>query len=372
MTDPTRKTSKEPTRKKAARGFVLRETDYRILQLIYEHRFLNTELLWHLLKSKAEDEEPEYKPGKDGKKRPARYGFGMKALYKHLLRLSQERYLHRKPLTDLPIGGSHGAARAVYSLGIKSASVVAERNGTTIQHIRNIVDSNRVGSPFMRHALEIARFKATLELACRRSDGNIRLIFWEQGQGLRDYAEGKNEYGVIERFPVNPDAYFGILNKYRGRTTYFLEMDRGTMPIISKKERPDIRKKVFGYMYYRKSEKYQKKYYYSFLPNGEVSGLYINDNGDQNFRTVPSEYLDHVKGFSVLLVVPGIIHKNKIVTGRIENILSAFPLFGKGFASTSLFWLTTPEMYNLENPDSILGRIWITPNPDKPAQSLIL
>ncbi|OGC95062.1 MAG: hypothetical protein A2W25_04655 [candidate division Zixibacteria bacterium RBG_16_53_22] len=345
--------------------------DYRILQLVYEHRFLNTELLWHLLKSEAEGEQSEYKLGRDGKKRPAQYGFGMKALYKHLLRLSEAKYLQRQQLIDLPIGGSHGVPRAAYGLGIKSAPVIAERTGTAVQYIKNIIDANRVKSLFLRHALDIARFRATLELACNDSGGKLRLIFWEQGQGLRDYAVGQNESGGTERFPVNPDAFFGIQVRDKGNASYFLEMDRGTMPVISKKDRPDIRKKVFGYMHYRKSGKYREKYYYGFLPNGQPSGLYINRPDDENTAIEQNEFLQPIKGFSVVLVVPGKLHKTKFVSGRIENVLSSFPFFGKGFASTSLFWLTTPEAYDIENPESILGNIWITPNPEKPMQSLI-
>lgn len=371
MTDPTRKTDRNPTRKKASRSFILAEVDYRILQLVYEHRFLNTELLWHLLKSQVEEEKPEFILGRDGKKRPAQYGFGSKALYKHLLRLSDAKFLSRQQLTDLPIGGSHGAPRAVYGLGVKSASVVAERAGTTIQHIKNIVEANRVKSPFLRHALEIARFRAALELACQNSGNRLKLIFWEQGLGLRDHAIGENESGGAERFPVNPDAFFGLHVRDKGSASYFLEMDRGTMPVISNKNRPDIRKKVFGYMHYRKSGKYQMKYYYSFLPNRQPSGLYINPPNDEDNAVQQNDFLQPIKSFNVLFVVPGTLYKNKNMSGRIENILSAFPFFGKNIASTSLFWLTTPESYDIENPESVLSDIWITPNPDKPMQSLI-
>jgi len=371
MTDPTRKTNGKQAWKNTALSFILSETDYRILRLIYEHRFLNTELLWHLLKSAAEGDSAEFRLGKDGKKRPAKYGFGMKALYKHLQKLTEAKYLNRLYITDLPIGGSHGAPRAVYGLGIKSAPTVAEIAGTAIQHVRNIIEANKVKSPFLRHALEIARFKATLELACLSSGDRLKLIFWEQGLGLRDYAIGNNETGGSERFPVNPDAFFAIQVKGKGNASYFLEMDRGTMPVISKKERPDIRKKVFGYMHYRKSGKYQKRYHYSFLPSGQPSGLCINTTDDENASFRQNQFLQPIKGFSVLFVVPGILCKNKNASGRIENVLSAFPFFGKNFASTSLFWLTTPEAYDIENQESILGKIWITPNPEKPMLSLI-
>lgn len=124
-------------------------------------------------------------------------------------------------------------------------------------------------------------------------------------------------------------------------------------------------------MHYRKSGKYQKKYYYSLLPNGQASGLHINLPDDENAAIQNNEFLHPVKGFSVLFVIPGTLLKNKFASGRIGNILGAFPFFGRSFASTSLFWLTTPEAYDIENPESILGNIWIAPNPEKPMQSLV-
>lgn len=371
MDNPTRKRTENPTRKKTSPIFRLSEVDYRIIQLVYEHRFLDTEILSYLLKSGDADNAPEYIVGKDGKKRPARYGFGMKALYKHLLRLSELKYLNRQPLIDIPIGGSHGSPRTAYGLGIKSAPIISEHTGTPIQQIKAIIDANRVKSLFLRHAIDIARFRATLELACKDSAGRVRLIFWEQGIGLRDYSVGENESGDTERFPVNPDAYFGIHVRGKGNASYFLEMDRGTMPVISKKDRPDIRKKVFGFMYYRKSDQFRNKYFYGFLPNGRPSGLFINRNEGEAASTADNDLLQPIKGFSVLFVIPGILQKNKFMSGRIANVLSAFPIFGKDIASTSLFWLTTPDAYEIENPESIFGNIWITPNPKKPMKSLI-
>jgi hypothetical protein len=372
MTDPTRKTEENPIPKKASRILRLADVDYRILQLVYEHRFLDTELLWYLLKSGDTEERPEYALGKDGKKRPARYGFGLKALYKHLLKLSGAKYLHPEPMIDVPIGGNRGKPRTAYSLDIKGAPIIAEQTGLPIQRIRRIVDANRVRPLFLRHELEIARFRATLELACKNSGKGIRLIFWEQGSGLRDEVVGDNESGVKERFPVNPDAMFGIHIENKGTATYFLEMDRGTMHIVSKTNRSDIRKKIFGYMRYREAKDvYQQKYYYIYLPNGDPSTIYINPRPKDNPPFRERSNIRPIRGFNALFVTPGTLHRNKFVTGRIKDILSVFPLFGDDLASTSLFWLTTLGMYNIENPESILENIWITPNPNKPMRNLI-
>ena len=42
------------------------------------------------------------------------------------------------------------------------------------------------------------------------SEGKVHLLFWEQGQVLRDWVEGENEHGEYERFTVYPDAFFGL------------------------------------------------------------------------------------------------------------------------------------------------------------------
>jgi hypothetical protein len=62
---------------------------------------------------------------------------------------------------------------------------------------------------------------------------------------------------------------------------------------------------------------------------------------------------------------------DKRVKGRIANILSAFPLFGKGFATSGLFWFAPFDAFEIEHPQSILNRAWVTPNPNKGLQSVI-
>jgi len=364
-----KKLSRYYPKKGAFPKFVIRDRDRAILSLIFQHRFLDTSLLWHLLKAN-EPKTPVYRVGKDGKKRPTRYGFGEKALYKRLQQLFHERYLDRHLITDEPIGRGYGSPRAIYGLGPSSATVISELAGITAQEVRNIVLSNKVKSHFLRHAIGIATFKVTLELACQDTDGRIRVLFWEQGQRLQDWVLGKNEKNKEERFSVFPDAFFGLEVAGKGKAHYFLEVDRGTMPIIASRNRSDIRKKILGYYYYRKTGKCATRYAYRNLPDGDVSDLCFIAEARQRDENL-NRNLEPIRGFRVLFLVQGKIDKEGKPSGRMANIISAFPNFGRQFSSTSLFWFSNIDSFNPELPDSALGSNWVTPKPEGKLQSLI-
>lgn len=367
MTKPTqnKRLSRFVPDKGAFSELTLKDRDYEILSLIHAHRFLSLELIWRLLGAGDDAADAEFAIGADGKKRPTRYAFGEQALSKRLKQLFHARYLERHYITDQPMGRGHGVPRAIYGLGPKCPIVLERRTGIPAGTFRRIVESNSVRSPFLRHALELAHFHVALELACRQSADRVRLLFWEQGDVLRDFVVVANEHGEEERIPVRPDAFFGIEVEGKGRAHFFLEIDRGTEPILSSKDRTSIRQKLLGYRTYRSSPKFQSRYAYRTLPNGEVVGI------DQCVD-MPSEGRHMVTGFQVLFVVPGRIEPTGSAAGRIANILSEMPSLGKFFATTSLFWFTSPVCFSLHTPSSLFDSIWLTPKPTLPLQSLII
>jgi hypothetical protein len=366
MTEPThRKALPRYQRDKTAfPKFTLRERDREIVRLVFEHRFLDTELIWHLLKKEG-DSDADYLTGKDGKARPVSYGFGRKALYKRLQALYHTSYLNRRFPADQPIGRGYDGPRAIYGIGPKSTRILADMVDASPQEVRRIVEANKVGDPFMRHALEIARFRVILELACRRSQDRVRLLFWEQGQHLRDTVYGVDDDGGDRRFTVYPDAFFGLEVANTGRASYFLEVDRGTEPIVSTKQRTDIRNKLVGYRFYRKRERIAKRYAYTRTPDGAVTGLEILEQDNR------VDDADRLKGFSVLFVTNGSVGKDRAVTGRIANILGTLPALGKFYANNSLYWFTSVDALKLEEPESIFRNIWILPKPGSGVASLI-
>jgi len=367
MEKPTRKRKTQPKEPKAPGILRIGDRDRDILRLVYEHRFLDTELLWHLIREQGK--ESEIGTSTDGKARPRKYGFGMKALYKRLRQLSQGKYLKPRQAMPRPIGRGFGGARTAYGLGSKSAQVLSESIGIPVSEVRDIVASDDVGERFIQHALEVARFRVVIELACRESEGNIRLLFWEQGIRLQDLITGEDLDGEERRFSVFPDAFFGLDVVGKGKAHYFLELDRGTMPIVRSGNRSDIRKKVFGYMLYRKAKRHSTRYRYRRLPNGSIVGLEVYSDG--RTEDIDASGAEPIKSFRVLFIAPGAPAGELTSGGRIANILSAFPSFGKQFATSTLFWFVSLESFELDRPETAFERIWLTPNPEHGPKSLI-
>ncbi|MFH0804632.1 MAG: replication-relaxation family protein [Patescibacteria group bacterium] len=371
MTKPTQSGSApdRPGRKGTFPALELRERDRRILELVYEHRFLDVELLLRLLKVEP---EPEGEPsvGADGKRRPQRYGFGSSALYKRLQLLSNAHYLEPHRPGDLLYGRGHGSPRTVYGLGPKSAGEVSVLAGISKEEVRRIVEANRVKGPFLRHALEVATVRVILELACDRSAGRVRLLFWKQGQILQDWVTGRDDDGEEQTYSVCPDAFFGLEVAGKGRAHYFLEIDRGTMPIVAKGRRSDIRKKVLGYYLYRRTQRHGQRYQYHRLPDGTLGGLHIALD-DQQPLSQPEQGLEPIKSFTVLLVAPGATRGVAHARGRAANILSALPTFGKQFSSSTLFWFSSLDSFDIDRPDSVFAPVWLTVHPEKSHRSLI-
>lgn len=351
----------------ASTDLVLKPRDLEILSAVHQHRFLTTDLIWRLVRDDGHG-SLDYGIGKDGKKRPTSYGFGLKALYKRLAMLHKGGFLARHYVTDQPYGASHGSPRAVYGLGFKAVPPVADFIGASLNEVRRLVEANEVKSPYLRHALEVSSFRITLTLACRESHGQINLMFWEQGIQLRDSVIGKSQEGSEERFPVYPDAFFG-LSVHGRRLSYFLEIDRGTMPIVASSARSDLRKKFIGYKLYADTHRHSHRYFVRVDSRGSVFELVVNDmrRGDRVFD--PS--LVPIKGFRALFVIPGSLNQDGSPGGRLGNVLSALPTFGKKYETSSLFWFASYEDYMVENPTSIFDRIWVLPNPTRERQSLI-
>jgi hypothetical protein len=362
-------TSGEPGEKRSFPVLELRERDRRILKLVYEHRFLDTELLLRLLKVES-GEGVEYAAGSDGKRRPTRYGFGEKALYKRLQLLTSLEYLQRRRLTEQLAGRGQGAARGVYGLGPKSIGEVSTLAGVAPEEIRRIVESNSVKGPFLQHALEVAKFRVILELACQESAGGVRLLFWEQGQVLQDWVKGEDEDGEEREFSVFPDAFFALEVQGKGRAHYFLEADRGTMPIVATRDRSDIRKKVLGYGLYRRYRRHSQRYQYRTLPDGTIVGLHVADR-QRTPDSLRENTLEPIKSFTVLFVAPGATGGTLSLRGRVANILSALPTFGRHFSTSTLFWFASLDSFELDRPETIFAPVWLTPNPEKQYQSLI-
>ncbi len=310
---------------------ILKERDYIILKHVYDYRFLSGELLWHLLKSDNHTDSIIYSTGKDGRNRPKKYGFKQQTLSKRLKQLYDAKYVERHYMTDQPYGRGYGSPRAIYGLGKQSSKLLQEIHQIPQYSTRKIVESNKVKSPYLRHALELATFRIVLELACQQSKGKFSLLNWEQGQSIKDYVNVIDKKGEKRKIIIYADAFFGIRIRGRKNKHFFLEIDRGTEPIVSSSIRSNIRSKLTGYQYYLKSKKIHKKY----------------------------EFM--VNGFQVLFVTTGKVETDNTLSGRIANIFNELVLNKILYSSEALFLLTTPQSIFLSNSESIISNIWISP-----------
>jgi hypothetical protein len=370
MTKPTRKhrLSRFVPDEKAFPSLTIRERDTEIIQIINEYRYLDFELLWQLLASKYGTPPNEYRIAGDGKNRPRQYGFTEQALRKRLMQLFNARYLNRQSIADEPIGRGYGSPRAIYSIGPKSADFISKLTGESIDRIRSVIKSDKKKPFFLRHALEISRFRATLELACRQSDGEIRLLIWKQGRQLMDKVTGRDADNVESAFSVFPDAFFTLSIAGQGKANFFLEIDRGTMSIVTSSINSDNRKKIYGYWYYWKSKRFADRYYYRKLSDGQIVdlGIAIKSGGE-----IENDSRESIKGFTVLFVTPGTLDNYGFVQGRIANIMMELSNLPKTIPASPLFWFSTPDKYSLDEPQSIFEEIWKSSNPKKGMRSLV-
>ncbi len=130
---------------------------------------------------------------------------------------------------------AQGSEPMVYALGNRGAAVLAaegERGGTLRW------DKNRnVSRQFLRHTLAVAEVMVAFEVACRGTEG-ATLIQPEEVLAGAPQAVEVQEGGKPHRLGVEPDRVFGLRlagqPEHRRLAYFFLEADRGTMPVTRK------------------------------------------------------------------------------------------------------------------------------------------
>jgi len=161
----------------------------------------------------------------------------------------------------------------------------------------------------INHRLLITHIRAVIETACRRRE-DLQLLFWREGRDIYDAIEVDLE-GSYRRVPVAPDAFFGIEDS-KGRMYFFLEADRGTMTLKR------FTLKLKGYAAYWREKKHEDKF--------------------------------GIRYFRVLTVTTSAVRKRNLVSSA-EN---AEELHALG----AMFLFTEERRLSLDNPESILQRIW--------------
>jgi hypothetical protein len=183
--------------------------DRRILQLVEEYRLLSSSQVIALL----EEGSPQ-------------------VVLRRLQLLYHGRFLERPRSQIEDLLRSPGSRPMAYALGRQGAELLGVRI------------PKQVKLPFVEHALAVSEFLVALQHACR-NHRDVRVIPWRE-----ILAEKAPEETRRKRAPdtwqvklpgegaigVSPDAIFGLHYFRRpegaNRAYFFLEVDRGTMPVM--------------------------------------------------------------------------------------------------------------------------------------------
>jgi len=186
-------------------GVKLQQRDIRIISLVHDYRFLNSDQIKLLV---------------DGSEQ---------GILRRLQKLFHHGFLDRPPSQIIyPLAGTQ---KMVYALGDKGADLLADEFGIDRGKIKWNEKNKEVKDRHIQHTLMISNFRVCLELALRNLPG-VNLLFWEKEsrEGLRDYVYIRDSQGREWKVAIVPDGFFGIKDtKPKPKFYFFLEADQSTM-----------------------------------------------------------------------------------------------------------------------------------------------
>ena len=185
----------------------LTERDRNIIRLIHRHRFLRSSHITALM------------------------GGSPQQLLRRLKLLYHHGYLER-PRCQIDAYHKGGSRHIAYGLGNKGGSLLKQELGATFRNVSWSEKNRAVGRIFLEHALLVSEVMTAIELACRKAD--IRLITERELGGGKPF-RWKVSLPNRKRLGVIPDRTFALeFQNAEGqsqRAYFFLEADRGTMPV---------------------------------------------------------------------------------------------------------------------------------------------
>lgn len=223
MSHPQIRQNRRPRFKRSPiRPMVLTPRDLDILRAVHRHRLLRSTHLIAL---------------SDGSRQTT---------LRRLQLLFHHGYLDR-PLMQLD-WYARGSEPLVYALGSRGAELLEARGEFRRGGIRWDTKNRNVSRVFLHHTLAVAEVMVAFEIACQGREGvqfippeemlagapeatrRLRLPFRWQVAVRHD--------GKLHRLGVEPDKVFGLRfegePEHRRHAFFFLEADRGTMPIVRK------------------------------------------------------------------------------------------------------------------------------------------
>jgi DNA-binding Lrp family transcriptional regulator len=209
----------------------LADRDQEIIRLVHRHRFLRSSQIVALIGDSAQP------------------------LLRRLQLLYHHGYLER-PRAQIDYYERGGSRPIVYGVSNKGATLLKVPDGPASKPVSG--QTNRgIGRIFLDHALLVSEVMVKIELACRKS-GNIRLLTSDELSLRSQFPNGQHLKWRVNvnshlKLGVIPDRVFALEYTNRegkpDRAFFFLEADRGTMPVI--------RKNLSQTSFYRKLLAYQ-------------------------------------------------------------------------------------------------------------------
>lgn len=190
--------------------FQLTDRDMEIIRALYRHRFLRSSHICVLT------------PG------------STQQILRRLKLLYHHGYVAR-PRAQIDYYHHGGASEMVYCLGGHGASLLKTEFGDMFRVVAWDEDDNADRRVFLKHALLVSDIMVSIELACRQN--GVRLLTEQDlAKSNRPFRWKMNVQG--QRFSVAPDRVFALESTGAGgdvrRSYFFLEADRGTMPVTRK------------------------------------------------------------------------------------------------------------------------------------------
>lgn len=206
----------------------LTERDREITRLVCRHRFLRSSQIVALMGGS-----------------PQQLSRRLKLLYHH-------GYMER-PRAQLQYYERGGSKSIAYGLGNKGGTLLKEDLGIAVRPVSWGEKNRSVGRIYLEHALLVSEVTVSLELACRKHS-NVRLLYEDQLSlhGERQPSQWRVKIQNTRKLGVIPDRVFALeyldQNGQSQCVHFFLEADRGTMPVTRKTlSQSSFRRKLLAY-----------------------------------------------------------------------------------------------------------------------------
>jgi len=188
----------------------LTERDHDIIRLVSRHRFLRSSHIAVLI------------------------GGSSQQLLRRLQMLYHHGYLER-PRAQIDYYHQGGTRPFIYGLGNKGGTLLKREGGIALGKVSWGEKNRGIRGIFLKHAIMVSDVMVALELACREK-GDVRLLTEDQlgDDQPRPFQWRVNIKGGL-KLGVIPDRVFALEFPDRdggsNRAYFFLEADRGTMPV---------------------------------------------------------------------------------------------------------------------------------------------